>query len=122
MRLGDLFLDTPYFNAHTTASDSLWAGVPVLTWSGETFSSRVAASLVTAVGMPELIVSSLEEYERLGAADARELELLTELKAKLARQRTTMPLFDTPRLCRNIERAYREMWRFTRRASRCGCC
>ena len=62
-RAADLFLDTHTYNAHTTASDALWAGLPLLTWPGETFASRVAASLLNAVGMPELVVPSLADYE-----------------------------------------------------------
>src|SRR5262249_2947656 len=109
-RLAGLFLDTLEYNAHTTASDALWAGVPVLTCPGRTFASRVAASLLTAVGLPELIAGSLEEYERLAIRLATNPEELERLNAKLAVNRTSWPLFDTPRFVRNLERAYREMW------------
>jgi predicted O-linked N-acetylglucosamine transferase (SPINDLY family) len=109
-RLADLFLDTYVYNAHTTASDALWAGVPLLTCMGETFASRVAASLLTAVGVPELIVANLEEYERRAVRLAEHPEELRPLRERLAANRTTWPLFDTPRFARNLERAYRAMW------------
>lgn len=115
-RLADLFLDTLPYNAHTTASDALWAGLPVLTCLGETFAARVAASLLTAVDLPELITTSLDQY----AAHARELAstpaLLGELRVRLARNRATAALFDTERYCRHLESAYRIMWR----RSECG--
>jgi len=109
-QLADLFLDTLYYNAHTTASDALWAGVPVITCPGETFASRVAASLLTAVGLPELITASLEEYEQLVIRIAHSSSELRELKQKLAQNRTTYPLFDTPLFAHNLEQAYRAMW------------
>ncbi|MBV9124889.1 MAG: tetratricopeptide repeat protein [Planctomycetes bacterium] len=110
LRLAHLFLDTYFVNAHTTASDALWAGVPVLTCPGSTFVSRVAASLLTAVGMPELIAADLSQYERLAVDLARRPDDLARLRRKLAGQRTTQPLFDTPRFVRNLERAYQTMW------------
>jgi predicted O-linked N-acetylglucosamine transferase (SPINDLY family) len=109
-RHGDLFLDTLPYNAHTTGSDSLWAGVPVLTCIGETFAGRVAASLLKAIGLPELITTSLKDYETLALKLAREPSLLASIKAKLARNRDTYPLFDTARFTRHIEAAYNTMW------------
>jgi predicted O-linked N-acetylglucosamine transferase (SPINDLY family) len=109
-RLADLFLDTLPVNAHTTASDALWMGVPVLTCVGTTFAGRVAASLLSALGLDELIARSLEEYEALALKLARDPALLAGLRDKLARNRESYPLFDTPRLTRNIEAAYRTMW------------
>jgi protein O-GlcNAc transferase len=114
-RLADLFLDTLPYNAHTTASDALWAGLPVLTCVGSTFAGRVAASLLTAVGMPELIASSLEEYEARALELARNPGMLTDLKVKLAHNRKTYPLFDTARFTRHIETAYRQMVERSRR-------
>jgi protein O-GlcNAc transferase len=109
-RLADLFLDTYYCNAHTTASDALWAGVPVLTCSGATFAGRVAGSLLTAVGLPELITHSLDDYEVLALKLARDPALLAALRQKLACHRETYPLFNTERFARHIEAAYIEMW------------
>jgi len=106
----DLFLDTLPYTAHTTASDALWAGLPVLTCLGETFAGRVAGSLLQAVGLPELITTSLEDYEALALRLAREPALLASIKAKLARNRETYPLFDTARFTRHIEAAYTTMW------------
>jgi predicted O-linked N-acetylglucosamine transferase (SPINDLY family) len=101
----DLFLDTFPFNAHTTASDALWAGLPVLTCRGETFASRVAASVLTAVGMPELITGSFEAYEALALRLATHPAELAALKARLAANRTTTPLFDSDRFRRHYEAA-----------------
>jgi protein O-GlcNAc transferase len=109
-RLADLFLDTLPYNAHTTASDALWAGVPVLTCLGATFPGRVAASLLKAIGLPELVTNSLSEYEALALKIATEPALLAALKAKLARNRNTTPLFDTARTTRQNEAAYTMMW------------
>src|SRR4029077_19044540 len=86
-RLADLFLDTLPVNAHTTASDALWMGVPVLTCLGATFAGRVAASLLSAVGLEELITQSLDEYESLALSLARDPVRLAEIRAKLARNR-----------------------------------
>jgi predicted O-linked N-acetylglucosamine transferase (SPINDLY family) len=114
-RLADLFLDTRYYNAHTTASDALWAGLPVLTCSGATFASRVAGSLLNAVDMPELITYSLEDYEALAFKLAREPAVLSALRQKLVRDRDTFSLFDTARTTRHIEAAYTTMWERHRR-------
>ena len=108
--LADLFLDTLPYNAHTTASDALWMGLPLVTCPGDTFPSRVAASLLSAIGMPELVTSSLGEYEDLALELAREPERLAAIKAKLARNRDTSPLFDAARFTRHLESAYTIMW------------
>lgn len=110
LRLADLFVDTLVYNAHTTAADALWVGLPLVTLPGETFAARVAAGLLTAIGLPELIVSTLADYERLALHLARHPDELQALRAKLTAHRTTWPLFDTPRFVRNLERAYRAMW------------
>lgn len=109
-RLADLFLDTLPYNAHTTASDALWSGVPIVTCAGRSFASRVAASLLSAVGLPELGTRSLEEYEAMAAGLARSPARLGSIRARLASRRETLPLFDTPRFCRHLEAAYRQMW------------
>jgi predicted O-linked N-acetylglucosamine transferase (SPINDLY family) len=109
-RHADLFLDTLPYNAHTTASDALWAGLPVLTSLGDTFAGRVAASLLKAIGLPELITTSLEDYEALALKLAREPSLLASIKAKLARNCSSYPLFNTARFTRHIEAAYTTMW------------
>jgi protein O-GlcNAc transferase len=108
-RQADLFLDTLPYNAHTTASDALWAGLPVLTCLGPTFAGRVAGSLLKAIGLDELITQSLEEYEALALKLAQEPAHLTSIKNKLARNRDTSLLFDTKRATRHIESAYRTM-------------
>lgn len=110
-RLADLFLDTLPYNAHTTASDALWAGLPVLTWAGSTFAGRVAGSLLRAVGIPELITHSLPEYEALALKLSTEPNLLPPLRDKLARNRATAALFDSDRFRRHLEQAYAVMWR-----------
>lgn len=110
-RLADLFLDTLPYNAHTTASDSLWAGVPVLTRIGETFAGKVAASVLNAVGLPELVVETSQAYEDLAIDLAIHPEKLRGIKRKLADNLSTAPLFDTQRFTRNIEVAYIEMYR-----------
>jgi predicted O-linked N-acetylglucosamine transferase (SPINDLY family) len=102
-RLADLFLDTNPFNAGTTASDALWAGLPVLTWAGQTFCSRMAGSLLHAVGLPELVTHSLADYEETAVALATDPARLAQLRARLANNRDTSPLFDTPRFVRDYE-------------------
>jgi len=114
-RLADLFLDTLPYNAHTTASDALWAGLPVLTCRGGSFAARVAASLLTAVELPELITDSLPDYEALALRLARSPVELMRLRTRLAINRLTSPLFDTARLCRHLEAAYTMMWERWRR-------
>ncbi len=108
-RLADLFLDTLPCNAHTTASDALWAGLPVLTCLGETFSGRVAASLLAAMNLPELIAESLDDYERIALALTEDRSRLETIRGKIAAGRETSPLFDTARYTRNLERAYETM-------------
>lgn len=105
-RQADLFLDTWPYNAHTTASDALWAGLPVLTLCGATFAGRVAASLLRAVGLSELIAPAAGDYETLALALAHDPARLAAIKTKLARQRDACPLFDTKRSARHLESAY----------------
>ena len=109
-RRADLFLDTLPYNAHTTASDALWAGLPVVTCLGESFAGRVAGSLLRAIGLPELIAASLDDYEALALRLASEPNFLAGIKAKLMANRDAYPLFDTARFTRHIEAAYRTMW------------
>ncbi len=105
-RLADLFLDTWPCNAHTTASDALWAGLPVLTCMGKSFASRVAASLLNAVGLPDLITRSKEDYEALAIALASHPEKLANLRKRLEDNRATAPLFDGKLTARHLEKAY----------------
>lgn len=105
-RLADLFLDTFPFNGGATSSDALWAGLPIVTCSGETFASRMAGSLLCAVGLPELVTASVGEYEDLARQLARDPVRLTAIKAALARNRDTCPLFDTARFTRHLESAF----------------
>ena len=114
-RQADLFLDTLPCNAHTTASDALWAGLPLVTCSGHTFAGRVAASLLHAVGMPELVTESLADYETLALNLAREEATLGNLRLRLERNRLAAPLFDIGRYRRHIEAAYERMWDLFRR-------
>jgi protein O-GlcNAc transferase len=114
-RLADLFLDTLPYNAHTTASDALWAGLPVLTCRGETFAGRVAASLLNAAGLPQLITENLADYEALALKLARDRGLLNEIKTKLGLVRDSCSLFDTERFTRHLEKAYRTMWEIHQR-------
>jgi predicted O-linked N-acetylglucosamine transferase (SPINDLY family) len=107
--LADLYLDTLPYNAHSTACDALWAGVPVLSCAGGSFAGRVAASALRAVGLPELITTSLAEYERVALELAREPQRLAELRDRLARHRRSQPLFDTAAYTRALESAYRHM-------------
>jgi protein O-GlcNAc transferase len=109
-RLADLFLDTLPYNAHTTASDALWAGLPVLTQIGETLAGRVAASLLTAIGLPELITQTQAQFESQAIELATKQEMLVALKGKLARHRSTTPLFNTKQHVRHLESAYIAMF------------
>ena len=109
-RLADLFLDTLPYNAHTTASDALWAGLPVLTVAGDAFAARVAASLLDAVGLPELITHSLAQYEELAVELAGNADILADIRLKLSQHRATCTLFDTERFRRHIESAFETMW------------
>jgi protein O-GlcNAc transferase len=110
LRLADLFLDTLPYNAHTTASDALWAGLPLLTCRGTSFPGRVAASLLAAAGMPELNTQSPDDYEALAIRLGRDAEAMNGLRQKLAQNRLTCALFDTDLFRRNIEAAYTAMW------------
>jgi predicted O-linked N-acetylglucosamine transferase (SPINDLY family) len=109
LALGDLFLDSLPYNAHTTASDALWAGLPLVTCRGTAFAGRVAASLLRAVDLPELITNSLGEYESLALKLANDRALLQSYRARLTRDPTRLPLFDTVRTTRYIEAAFEEM-------------
>jgi len=108
--LADLFLDTQPYGAHTTASDALWMGVPVLTLSGRSFASRVCGSLVRAVGMPDMACATAEEYVDRAVALGRDRERLAEYRQRLAERRDTCRLFDTPSLAGELETLYRRMW------------
>ena len=105
-QLANLFLDTVPCNAHTTASDALWMDLPLLTIKGDTFSGRVAASLLNAIGLPELITHNLDEYETLAIELAKDSEKLTRLKSKLEHSRINSSLFDTKQYAKNLESAY----------------
>lgn len=110
-RLADMFLDTLPYNAQTTAGDALWAGLPVVTCLGGALPGRVAASLLNAIGLPELAAATLEEYETLATALAEEPARLRRIRERLARNRLTYPLFNTARFTRHLEAAYEQMCR-----------
>jgi predicted O-linked N-acetylglucosamine transferase (SPINDLY family) len=115
MAAADLFLDTfGRYNGHSTANEALWMGLPVVTLAGETFAARVATSLVTAAGFPELAASSVDEYQRLAAGLARDAHARAMLRGRLIAARKHAPLFDTAATVRAIERLYAEMWRLHR--------
>jgi predicted O-linked N-acetylglucosamine transferase (SPINDLY family) len=107
--LADLHLDTFPYTSHTTGSDALWAGCPILTRVGQSFASRVCGSLLTTIGVPELITASVNDYEALAVRLAHDKAMLAGLRARIAEGRAQSPLFDTQRFCRNLERAYTEM-------------
>lgn len=107
MQLADLFLDGLPYNAHTTGSDALWAGVPILTRRGTTFPGRVAASLLYAAGLPELVTDSAQAYEDMAVRLASDPHAFQQIKNRLTRN---CPLFDTDLFRRNIEAAYSRMW------------
>jgi predicted O-linked N-acetylglucosamine transferase (SPINDLY family) len=115
LTLADLFLDTLPCNAHTTASDALFMGVPVITTPGPTFAGRVAASLLSAVGLPELIAPSLAAYEARALELGRDPKTLRAIKMKLDANRATFPLFDTGRFTRQLEAAFAVMLERQRR-------
>ena len=106
----DLFLDTLPYNAHTTASDALWAGVPVLTCTGTSFAGRVATSMLTTLDMPELITTNVNQYESVAHELALNPEKLQAIKSKLARNRLSSPLFNASLITRDIEKAYQAMF------------
>jgi len=110
-RQADIFLDTHPYNAHTTAADALMAGLPVVTFIGDAFPARVAASLLHAIGMPELVAGSKEGYEALALKLAQDPLLILALRTKLVNNQRTHPLFDTKGFCRNIESILISMWR-----------
>ena len=105
----DLFLDTLPYNAHTTGSDALWMGCPLVTCRGDSFAARVGASLLGAVGLPSLVAESLEQYQEIASALLRDDGALDTLRAQLAANRMTAPLFDTARFTRHLEAAYTTM-------------
>lgn len=109
-KVADLFLDTFHYNAHATASEALMMGLPVVTRLGEAFAGRVAASLLNAIGLDELVAEDTVGYEQIALRLARDSQALKALREKLALHAATFPLFDTARYARNLESAYREMW------------
>jgi len=113
--LADLLLDTLPYNAHTTASDALWCGVPVVTVTGQSFASRVGASLNSAIGLTEMIAKDLSAYEEIVLGLAKSAKKHKALKTKLAKNRSTKPLFDAPIFCAAIESAFRSMIEAARR-------
>ena len=114
----DLFLDTFPWNAHGTASNALWAGLPIVTYAGRSLQTRVAGSLLRTIGLPELVTNSLEEYEALAFSLATEPKRLADVKRRLARNRDTAPLFDLARYTRHLEAAYEEMIAISRRGEK----
>ncbi|HND51957.1 MAG TPA: hypothetical protein PLV92_06155, partial [Pirellulaceae bacterium] len=110
-RLADLFLDTTPVNAHTTASDALWVGLPVLTVAGSTFAGRVAGSLLHSLGLSELIATDLGDYERRADELIERREARSRLRSRLETLRTTARVFRGDLFARGVEAAYRRMWR-----------
>jgi predicted O-linked N-acetylglucosamine transferase (SPINDLY family) len=108
--LADLFLDTFPFNAGAMASPALWAGLPILTCMGEAFAGRMAASLLRAIGLPELVTTTSADYEALAVELAHDKDRYREIRQRLERNRFTAPLFDTARFTRNLENAYQAMY------------
>ena len=109
-RLADVYLDAFPVNAHTTTSDALWVGCPVLTRSGDTFISRVAGSLLTTIGLPDMVTNNLEDYERQALRLARDADYLADVRARIQANRNSCGLFDAGRFARGIEKAYTTMW------------
>ena len=114
-QLADLFLDTLPYNAHTTASDALAVGLPIITCCGQSFAARVAASLLQAIGMTELITNDLGAYEQLALRVASEPSVLQEIRGRLRLNRQCYPLFNTQRYRRHLEAAYLRMWEYWQR-------
>ena len=110
-KAADLFVDTFPYTAHTTASDALWAGLPVLTRIGESFASRVAASLLNAIELPELVTYTKKEYENKAIELANNLNILKEIKNKLNKNKHTKPLFNTKLFVKNLEMAYLKIYK-----------
>jgi predicted O-linked N-acetylglucosamine transferase (SPINDLY family) len=115
LKLADLFLDSLPYNAHTTASDALWVGLPLVTCYGSAFPGRVATSLLRAIGLPELVSENFEGYETCALNLARDPTSLQSIREKLARNRLNAPLFDTDRFRRHVESAYATMWEIFQR-------
>lgn len=111
LRLANLALDTRIVSGAATTSDALWAGVPVITLEGANFASRMSTSILSVIGLPELIAQSLEEYEALAVRLAQSPDELQMISQRLAKNRLTEPLFDTPRFTRNLEKVFKEMWK-----------
>jgi len=109
-RHADLFIDTFNYNAHTTASDALWAGLPMVTKLGRGFAARVAGSLLSAVGLPELITESEQDYEALILKLATNPDKLAKIKKKLATNRLSKPLFDTEQYTKHLEDGYQQAY------------
>ena len=109
-KLADLFLDTFAFNAHTTASEALWAGLPIVTKAGKGSAARAAASLLTAVGLPELITQTEKDYETLILQLANHPEQLTQIRQKLMDNRLSTPLFDTELYTKHLEEGYQQAY------------
>jgi len=110
LRLADLALDTRIVNGAITTSDALWAGAPVITLQGSHFASRMSSSILIAIGLPELITHTLEEYVSLAVDIAHNPDKLQMIRRKIMKNRLEGPLFDTPGFARNLEKAYKEMW------------
>ena len=110
LQLADLALDTRIVNGHTTTSDALWAGVPVITVLGDHFATRVSASLLHAIGLSELIVDHMDAYVQLAVRLALDLTELQRIKDQLSQNRLTTPLFNTPGFVGHLEIAYQKMW------------
>jgi len=110
LAVADIFLDTLPYNAHTTASDALRSGVPVVTCSGESFAARVAGSLLHAIGITETIVRDIGEYESIALRLARNSAFRTSIRQRILVNQATHPLFDAARFCRHLEAAYETMW------------
>ncbi len=111
LRLADVALDTRIVSGAATTSDALWVGLSVITLQGSNFASRMSSSILTAIGLSELVVHSIEEYESLAIDLAHNPAKLQTIRQKLAENLTTEPLFDTPRFAGNLEKAYKEMWK-----------
>ncbi|NJL59307.1 MAG: tetratricopeptide repeat protein [Desulfobacteraceae bacterium] len=109
--LSDLVLDPWVYNGHTTTLDALWAGVPVVSLQGKTFASRVSSGMLTVIDLPELITYTHQDYEKLILRLATHPDELLRIRQKLSKNRLTTPLFDTPRFVKNLENAFREMWK-----------
>jgi predicted O-linked N-acetylglucosamine transferase (SPINDLY family) len=109
MQCADLFLDTLPYNAGTTCSDALWMGLPVITCAGEAFASRMAGSLLTAIGAPELVTYNLEDYYQLALDLATNRDKLVAIRNKIIANRDTSPLFDSVRFTRNLEKVFIQM-------------